>query len=69
MFFDPYFNGIYAGEYLTFDMYFSSLCAMQVHPGAGSKEHKILSFEECKIKAIEMLIIRRSLSSATITVE
>ena len=69
MLFDPHFNGIYIGEYLTFDMYFSSICAMQVHPGAGSKDHKILSFDECKKMAIDMLILRRSIISDIITSE
>ena len=64
--FDPTFRGVYTCEYLTFDMYFSSLCAMQVHPGAGSKEHKILSFEECKEKAIDMLILRRNMAVQTL---
>ena len=59
--FDPLFRGIYSCEYMAFDMYFCSLSSMQVHPGAGSKEHKILSFEECKEKAIDMLILRRNL--------
>jgi len=47
-------------ERIAFDMYFASLCSMQVHPGAGTKEHKPLSFKECRDKALEMLAIRRT---------
>lgn len=46
-------------EMVPFDMYFASLVSMQVHPGAGSKEHKPLSLEECKDMAMEMVKIRR----------
>ncbi len=48
-------------ETIAFDMYFASLCSMQVHPGAGSKDHRILSFEECRDKALHMLQLRREL--------
>ena len=50
-----------ANEMIPFDMYFASLASMQVHPGAGSKEHKPLSLEECRDKALAMLAIRREL--------
>ncbi len=46
-------------EYITFDMYFASLCSMQVHPGAGTKEHAKLSLQECADMALEMIAIRR----------
>lgn len=46
-------------EMIPFDMYFASLASMQVHPGAGSKEHKIMTLEECKTMALEMVAIRR----------
>lgn len=46
-------------ERVAFDMYFASLCSMQVHPGAGTKEHRKLSLEECKDMAMNMLTMRR----------
>lgn len=46
-------------EMIPFDMYFASLVSMQVHPGAGTKEHKALTLEECRDKAIQMVAIRR----------
>ena len=46
-------------EYITFDMYFASLCSMQVHPGAGTKDHAKLSLQECADMALEMIAIRR----------
>lgn len=46
-------------EYISFDMYFASLCSMQVHPGAGTKEHRKLTLQECRDMALEMLEIRR----------
>lgn len=55
------YEGLYENEYQAFDMYFASLCSMQVHPGAGSKEHKILTIDECKNMAIDMLKLRRKL--------
>ena len=47
-------------ERIAFDMYFASICSMQVHPGAGTKEHKKLSLDECKEMALAMLELRRS---------
>lgn len=49
-------------EHIPFDMYFASLMAMQVHPGAGTKEHRQLTLEECKAMAIEMVMIRRGVT-------
>lgn len=46
-------------ERLTFDMYFASLMSMQVHPGAGTKEHRKLTLEECRDMALQMIDIRR----------
>lgn len=46
-------------EHIPFDMYFASLASMQVHPGAGTKEHRKLSLEECRQMALEMMKIRR----------
>lgn len=46
-------------EHIPFDMYFASLASMQVHPGAGTKEHQKLSLEECREMALEMMKIRR----------
>lgn len=51
-----------AGEWIAFDMYFASLCSMQVHPGAGTKGHEPLTDEQCRDKALNMLRIRRELS-------
>jgi hypothetical protein len=56
------YEGIFDNELMTFDMYFASIVSMQVHPGAGTKEHKALSIEESKNMAIEMLKIRRKAS-------
>lgn len=56
-----HYYGLYPQEYITFDMYFASLVAMQVHPGAGTKESKKMSLEQCREMALEMLKIRRSL--------
>lgn len=52
---------IFVGEYFTFDMYFASLAAMQLHPGVGRNGHVGKSLEECKDMAIEMLKLRRSI--------
>ena len=46
-------------ERVAFDMYFASLCSMQVHPGAGTKGQRALSITECRDKAIEMVRIRK----------
>ncbi len=59
---DVDFNGLYDNEYGAFDMYFASVCSMQVHPGAGTKEHKALSIEECKDMALAMLKTRRKIA-------
>jgi hypothetical protein len=56
------YHGLYPQEWITFDMYFASLAAMQVHPGAGTKGTKKMSLEQCKDMALDMLKIRRSLS-------
>lgn len=48
-------------EHIPFDMYFASLVAMQVHPGAGTKEHRKLTLEECRDMALDMIEIRRTL--------
>lgn len=52
---------LYESELLTFDMYFSSICSMQYHPGAGTKEHKALSIDECKDIALQMIHARRGI--------
>lgn len=51
-----------ADEHLAFDCYFASLASMQVHPGAGTKEHRKLTLEECKDMAMQMIEIRRSVT-------
>jgi hypothetical protein len=40
-------------------MYFASLASMQVHPGAGTKEHRKLTLHECADMAMTMLDIRQ----------
>lgn len=50
---------LYDDERIPFDMYFASLTAMQVHPGAGTKEHRKLTLEECRDMALRMIDIRR----------
>lgn len=50
-------------ESVAFDMYFASICSMQFHPGAGTKEHSRLSIKECKDMALEMLSARRTVIS------
>lgn len=57
----PYVN-LQPSEYITFDLYFASLTSMQFHPGAGTKEHKALSLEECRAKALEMIKLRREVT-------
>jgi len=47
-------------ERVAFDMYFASLCSMQVHPGAGTKEHRKLTLEECRDMAMQMIEMRRN---------
>ena len=48
-------------EHIAFDMYFASICSMQVHPGAGTKDHRQLTLMECRDMALEMLAIRQDL--------
>lgn len=47
-------------ERVAFDMYFASVCSMQYHPGAGTKEHRRLTLGECRDVAMDMLKIRRN---------
>ena len=54
------YSPLQADERISFDMYFASLVSMQVHPGAGSKEHRPLTLTECRDMALEMLEIRRN---------
>lgn len=46
-------------EIAAFDMYFASIRSMQFHPGAGTREHRVLSVAECAAKALEMIHERR----------
>jgi hypothetical protein len=46
-------------EYISFDLFFASVASMQYHPGAGTKEHKKMSLEECRAVALEMVKLRR----------
>lgn len=51
-------------EYIAFDMYFASICSMQVHPGAGSKEHAKMTLRECRDMATDMIKIRRDVMTS-----
>jgi hypothetical protein len=51
-------------ELITFDMYFASVRSMQFHPGAGTKEHTILTREQCAQEALEMIKLRRIMAGA-----
>jgi hypothetical protein len=48
-------------EVVAFDVYFASICSFQHHPGAGTKDHKALSIDECKDVALKMILARRTL--------
>ena len=54
-------DGLLENEFLTFDMYFASVCSMQFHPGAGTKDHKALNIQESRDVAIEMIKARREI--------
>lgn len=48
----------------VFDVYFSNVVAMSMmHPGAGAKDHKKPTLDECANIAIEMINIRKALIS------
>jgi hypothetical protein len=49
-------------EHIAFDCYFASICSMQVHPGAGTKEHQKMTLQECRDMAMNMIEIRRSVT-------
>ncbi|HEY6019256.1 MAG TPA: hypothetical protein VIY48_04945 [Candidatus Paceibacterota bacterium] len=46
-------------EMFAFDCYFASLASMQVHPGAGTKEHRKMTLDECQAMALQMIEMRR----------
>lgn len=50
-------------EHIPFDMYFASVVSMQYHPGAGTRDHTKLTLEECRGIAIQMVKIRREVTS------
>lgn len=52
---------VHADEALTFDMYFASVVTMQMHPGAGTKDHVKLTLSECGDVACTMIEIRRNI--------
>ena len=58
---DVEYFGVYDNEVSSFDMYFASICSMQFHPGAGTKDHAKISIDECMKIAVDMLILRRKL--------
>lgn len=49
-------------EHTAFDVYFASVTSMQFHPGAGTKEHKQMTLEECRDVALRMVEIRREVT-------
>lgn len=53
-----------AQEIAAFDMYFASIRSMQFHPGAGTREHRVLSVEECASAALEMVKVRQQIIKA-----
>ena len=53
------YDGLYDSELATFDMYFASIRSMQFHPGAGTKDHKVVSIEQCVSEAMAMIKARR----------
>lgn len=48
-------------ESMAFDVYFASVTSMQYHPGAGTKEHRRLTLEECRDIALDMIELRRQI--------
>lgn len=62
-------DSLFANEFLTFDMYFASVCSMQFHPGSGTKGHAALSIEECRDVAINMIKARREIPIYEMKVE
>jgi hypothetical protein len=50
-------------ERVAFDMYFASISSMQLHPGAGTKDHHQLTLEECRDMALRMFELRKSVMS------
>jgi len=50
-------------EMVAFDVYFASICSFQHHPGAGTKDHKALSIDECRDVALKMIIARRGIET------
>ena len=51
-------------EIVAFDVYFASICSFQHHPGAGTKEHRVLSIDECRDVALKMILARREIEMA-----
>lgn len=41
-----------------FDLYFSSLVGMTLHPGAGKNGARVLSLEDCVLMALRMCQLR-----------
>jgi len=50
-------------ERTAFDVYFASVTSLQFHPGAGTKDHRVLTLEECRDVALQMIEIRRNVMS------
>jgi len=48
-------------ESVPFDVYFASVCSMQFHPGAGTKDHRQLTIDECRDIAVHMIKVRREM--------
>ena len=55
---------LYEDELVAFDVYFASICSFQHHPGAGTKEHRALSIDECRDVALKMIMARRQIEIA-----
>lgn len=48
-------------ETTAFDVYFASIRSMQFHPGAGTREHVVLTTEQCACEAMDMIRHRRAI--------
>jgi hypothetical protein len=57
--------GLFAvDDRFVFDVYFGGIVSMSMmHPGAGSKDHKKPTLEQCADTAVEMINIRKELIS------
>lgn len=63
------FEPINESEVIAFDMYFGSLVGMNEHPGKNREGGHRMTTEGCAAKAIEMILIRRTLIPRTFSHE